>query len=172
MKTVYVLRHAKSAWDQTDLADHERPLNRRGREACESLASHVRRHHVEPALVLCSTARRARQTLDELTRHLGRQWPAEYRDDLYLAEARHMLAILRGLPDGQPSVMLVGHNPGMAELAEQLCRRPERQRLEALGAKFPTGALATFVFEVARWRDVAPGQGRLDSYVTPKSLAG
>lgn len=170
MKTVYLLRHAKSAWDKGDLADHDRPLSKRGREACDTLARYVRRRHVEPALVLCSTAKRARQTFEGIAERLGRTWAAEERDDLYLAEAPRMLALLRGLPDELPSVMLVGHNPGLAELAERLCQPAGRRRLAEVDGRFPTGALATIVFEAERWRELGVGEGRLDDYVTPGSL--
>jgi len=98
----------------------------------------------------------------------------EYREALYLAEAAKILAAIRGAPAAVPSLMMVGHNPGLEALATLLAREPvrrkERARHEALEEKFPTCALAILDFDVGRWRDVAPGTGKLVDFVRPKDL--
>ena len=110
---LYLLRHAKSSWGDAGLADHDRPLAPRGEKAAREVAEHARKRGIEPALVLCSTAVRARQTLAAFS-FAGR---VSYEDGLYGASAGDLVARLRRLPDELPEAMVVAHNPGLQELA-------------------------------------------------------
>ncbi len=98
----------------------------------------------------------------------------DYLESLYLAEPELILSIVRLAPDKTASAMVVGHNPGLEQLATLLAREPlkrkERDRFDAIEEKFPTCALAVLDFDVARWRDVAPGQGALTDFVRPRDL--
>jgi phosphohistidine phosphatase len=114
MKRIWLLRHAKSDWKDTALRDHERPLNKRGRHSAEEVAGTIRRESVAPDVVLVSTAVRATQTAEALGLTLSPE-PA-----LYNADVPALLDQLRALPDDASSVMLVGHNPGMEDLAGKL----------------------------------------------------
>jgi phosphohistidine phosphatase len=154
-RTVYLLRHAKSSWADSALADIERPLAPRGRKAAKKIARYLRDHDVRPELVLCSPAARARETLAAIGE-------GEIRPELYGASAAELLGVIRGLPDDASSVLLVGHNPGMEDLAAAFAPLP--------GERFPTGALATFAFDCAHWADVAPGGAELVDYVVPREL--
>ena len=154
-RTVYLLRHAKSSWDDPELADIERPLAPRGRKAAKKIARYLRDHDVRPELVLCSPAARARETLAAIGE-------GEIRPELYGASAAELLGVIRGLPDDVSSVLLIGHNPGMEDLAGAFAPLP--------GEKFPTGALATFAFDCERWAEVAPGGAELVDYVVPREL--
>jgi phosphohistidine phosphatase len=166
VRALYVLRHAKSSWDDPALADHERPLALRGQRAAKRIAKHMRRNEVEPELVLCSTATRARETL-ELLRPALRSAKVLLEDDLYGASADALLARLRRVPDDVRSVLLIGHNPGLQELALVLAREGEgRDRLET---KFPTAALATFTL-AEPWSRLSPGGAALAGYVVPRDL--
>jgi phosphohistidine phosphatase len=110
MKRLYLLRHAKSSWKDTSLPDHDRPLAGRGRRAAKAIARHMREQGIEPDLVLCSSARRARETLDRMEPAVGT--PAvRVEPDLYAASARALLERLRSVLDTVESVMLIGHNP-------------------------------------------------------------
>lgn len=165
MKRLVLLRHAKSAWDQPGLADPERPLNARGRAAAAVMAAHVERHLPSPAAILCSTASRTRQTLAEMELALGRPLPpACYDRRLYMAEPDALLAIIRNLDDALPTVMLVGHNPGLQHLAAWLAGGGPAS------GKFPTAALAVFDLAASRWRDIAPGGADLAARILPKDL--
>jgi phosphohistidine phosphatase len=167
MKRLYLLRHAKSSWKDTSLPDHDRPLAGRGRRAAEAIARHMREHGVEPELVLCSTARRARETLDRIEPALGS--PAvRVESDLYAASAPALLERLRGIPDTVESVMVIGHNPGLQELALELAR-PASAASE-LAAKYPTGALATLAFDASSWQELGRDTAELVELVRPRDL--
>src|SRR5262245_58948257 len=121
MQRLYLLRHAKSSWKDPDLADHDRPLARRGRRASGAIAAYLRERDIEPELVLCSSARRTRETLERLEPVLGS--PAvRIEPELYAAGASALLERLRRVPDAVGSVMLIGHNPGMEDLAIDVAR--------------------------------------------------
>lgn len=172
MKTLYLLRHAKSAWDPPGIADHERTLNSRGRAACVTLAHHLAAADITPDLVLVSDARRTRETWARIAEKLKPSFPMREVAELYLAEPRALRRILRGLDDALTSVMLVGHNPGLEDLAHALAGPGTAGTMRRMLEKFPTGGLATLVFATARWRDIAAENGRLEDFVTPASLAG
>ncbi len=163
MPTLYLLRHAKSSWDTLGLHDHERPLAPRGQKAAARMGEHLRAGGALPALVLCSTATRTRETLDLL----GLDAPVEYDDGLYDATEGELLDRLRRLPSSLESVMLIGHNPSVQELTLMLAR--EGDGLARIHDKFPTGALATLSFE-GDWSALAPHSALLVEFVRPKEL--
>jgi phosphohistidine phosphatase len=164
VKRLYLLRHAKSSWKQPDLADHDRPLAGRGRRAAKAIARHLDENDVEVELVLCSTARRARETLERIQPALGRA-SVRYEPELYGATADGLLERLHRVPDGVATVMLVGHNPALEDLARVLAgHAPE------LEPKFPTAALATLELPDGGWGDLAPGGARLIGVVRPREL--
>jgi phosphohistidine phosphatase len=168
MSTLYLLRHAKSSWDRADLADHDRPLAPRGRRATKRLAKHLRRAGISPSLVLCSSAERARKTLDGIAPGFEGEVPVQVDRTLYGASSDALLERLRALDDGLESVMLVGHNPAIQALALSLLGKGEE--LEPIERKYPTGGLATLTF-AGNWRDLEPGAAELAEFVTPNDLA-
>lgn len=169
-KQLFVLRHAKSSWDDPRLRDHERPLALRGRQAVRVLHDHVRSAGIEPALVLCSSAARTRETLE------GVQPGGEHRieRELYAADAGALIDRLRQVSDDVPSVMLIGHNPAMQLLVIRLANGSgldvDDSKLADVRRKFPTGGLATVEFDCA-WSELGPGRARLTDLVRPKLLA-
>jgi phosphohistidine phosphatase len=164
--TIHLLRHAKSSWKTGD-PDHERPLSGRGRRAAKAIRGHLREHGIEPELVLCSSARRTRETLERIEPALGAA-DVRIERELYGASSDALLARLRALPDAVGSVMLIGHNPALERLALQLARPgPERQELEE---KFPTAALATLELGASSWSALAPGTAELTAFVRPRDL--
>ena len=168
MKQLFLLRHAKSSWDDSELADHDRPLAPRGRRAVKLIAEHLRREGVTPALVLCSSALRTRETLEGIAPALGESISVQIEDELYAAPERRLLERLRAVEDGVASLLLIGHNPGVEQLALSLAGGG--QKLAVLSRKYPTGALATLEFS-GRWGDLRPGRAELTDFVTPKQLA-
>jgi phosphohistidine phosphatase len=163
VKYLYILRHAKSSWDDAELADHERPLAPRGERAAARIAEHVRGEEIAPALVLCSTALRARQTLAALLPVLAGDTEIRLEEALYGAGLDDVLARVREVPEAVPSVLLIGHNPTLHELARALTGREDA--LE----RFPTGALASVTFTTA-WAELAEGGGQLEGLVVPREL--
>jgi phosphohistidine phosphatase len=168
VKRLFLLRHAKSSWDDPGLDDHDRPLAPRGRRASALIAEHLRREQIGPALVLCSSARRTRETLERVMPALD---PAKARIErkLYGASCEDLLRRLREVPGEVESVMLVGHQPAIQELALRLAG--EGPELEAVRAKFPTAALATLTF-AGEWSELGHQNAELVAYVRPKQLKG
>ena len=131
------------------------------------MAEHLRSSVPHPDLVLCSSALRTRETLERMANAFGDS-EIEVEDELYGASEHELLQRLRAVADGFETVAMIGHNPGIHDLAIELAG--SGAELERMRAKFPTGALAVLAFDRA-WRDLAPGGGRLASFVTPKDLA-
>jgi phosphohistidine phosphatase len=168
MRRLFLLRHAKSSWEDPGLDDHDRPLAPRGRRAAKLIAEHLRRERTSPELVLCSSARRTRETLERILSSLGEEVPVEIERELYAASEKRLLERLRAVDDRVESVMLIGHNPGVEQLALTVAGSGEK--LEAIRRKYPTGALATLELS-GRWRELGPGSAELTDFVTPKKLA-
>jgi phosphohistidine phosphatase len=166
MQTLYLLRHAKSSWADPTLLDHERPLAPRGRRDAKRIAEHLLRLGVEPELILCSSAARTRETLDLMRPVLGAS-SVMFEDELYAASSAELLARVQLVPDAVASVMLIGHNPGLEQLALVLASSGDE--LGRLETKFPTGALATLALK-SSWSRVSPGDATLAAYVVPKDL--
>jgi phosphohistidine phosphatase len=170
-KQLFILRHAKSSWDDPGLHDHDRPLAPRGRQAVQVLHTYVRVHRIEPSLVLCSSARRTRETLEGVA-PTGQSLT---EPGLYTASAGGLLDRIRQIPAGTPSAMVIGHNPAMQMLVLKLAAtehahlEDEDCDLANVQRKFPTGALATIAFD-CEWRDLVAGAGRLTGLVRPKDL--
>jgi phosphohistidine phosphatase len=170
MLTLSLLRHAKSSWDDSSLDDHERPLNKRGEASAPRMGEFMALHGLHPDLVLCSSAVRARQTLDLVLPRLSVRPQVIYEDSFYLAAPSLMLARLNKIDAHLKHVMIVGHDPGLQGLALDLTGDGDPKLLQALAAKFPTAGLAVVRFRSRTWSKVAAGTGRLELFVTPKSL--
>jgi phosphohistidine phosphatase len=166
-KRLFLLRHAKSSWDDPGLADRERPLAPRGRRAAKAMGDHLRRKRIAPAVVLCSPARRAQETLERIAPSLGDDATVLIEPELYSASAGDLLERLRRLPDTTGSALLVGHNPAVQDLALTLAGGGPRRA--AMERKYPTAGLATLTFE-ASWSELDAGMADLVDFVTPKRL--
>ncbi len=160
---LWLLRHAKSSWDDPSLADERRPLSPRGRRSAALMRDHLERADARFDLVLCSTAERARQTLEGVLSAVGD--PAiEIESALYTFSGRALEERLRDVPTDAGRVLLVGHNPAIHELAVTLAATGDG--LDRLGARYPTGALAGIELPDGP----RPGTGRLIAFVTPREL--
>lgn len=172
MRQLLLLRHAKSSWDDAALPDKDRTLTPRGRRAAAAMRLAMRDLGLAPDLVLVSTARRTQQTLEALE-----PWDdtplIEPMDQLYLASASQLLASLRAVAETVRSVMVIAHNPGLHDLALELCGHPPptaaKDAADSLARGFPTAGLAEFVVSVP-WSRLAPGQARLVRFLTPRML--
>lgn len=172
-RTLYLLRHAKSSWDQPGQPDHERPLADRGRQAVELLRRHLAEQGIDPELILCSSARRTRDTLTGVLP--ARASEALIEPELFMVGADQLLRRLRLVDPAVASVMVVGHNPTLQMLtlnlagAEAEHRPADAEGLAEIRGKLPTGALVTLGFEVP-WAELAHGTAQLEDYVRPKAL--
>ena len=163
MRTLYLLRHAKSSWDDPALADFDRPLNERGRRSAPLIAGFMREKGIRPDLVISSPAVRARQTAELVAGTEGIDVPIKFDERIYEAHPLDLLKVVRGADESIAELMLVGHNPGLEELTERLTG--ERERL-------PTAALVRIELHADDWPQVEEGCGRLDWVVTPRALDG
>ena len=164
MKTLLVLRHAKSSWSDSALDDHERPLNKRGRRDAPRVGDLVREHGLIPDVVISSDAVRARLTAEAVVEAARYEGEILLDQRLYMASPADILSLLRTVREKAETVMIVGHNPGLEELVLQLTG--ERQDM-------PTAALARIVLPVDQWRDLTMSRrGTLGGLWRPKELMG
>jgi phosphohistidine phosphatase len=163
MKNLHLLRHAKSDWADESLPDTERPLAPRGIKAARQLAARLKGKPIEVDLVLCSTARRTRETLELIRPGLGKA-DIKFEDGLYGAGAEELIARLRRVPKKVDGVLVIGHNPGIEEAA-WLLLGPDRAP-----GHFPTGALVSMRFVVEDWRSIQEGGAEPLGFITPKDL--
>ncbi len=170
MKTIYILRHAKSSWADGSLRDHDRPLNARGRAAAPRVGAHMQGAGYLPDLVLCSTATRTMRTLDAVLSELEGEPAIEFQEELYLAGPSEMLDLVRSGSDTAESILLVGHNPGTGMLAAALSGDGPPESIHLMRSKFPTAGLAIIELNVNRWKDVVSGCGSLKEFVRPRDL--
>jgi phosphohistidine phosphatase len=170
VKVLYLLRHAKSSWDDPHVPDHDRPLAPRGRRAARKLAKHFTEANISPALVLCSTARRATETLAAILPSLVPAPDVRVEEELYSAASDELSRRVHEIPATVPSVLLIGHNPGIQSVALVLARDDDPTLIARLREKMPTGTLATLELD-GEWTDAAAGVARLVSFVIPREIA-
>lgn len=169
MKVLYLLRHAKSSWSDAGLDDQDRPLAPRGRAAAHSVAVRMRRLDRRPEIVLCSPSRRTRETLEPILKELTGAIDVRIEPGLYAADARRLLRRLRRIPEQTSSALVVGHNPGLQDLAVELLG-PGRVPPEMI-AKFPTAGLAVLRV-LGAWADLSAGTAELVEFERPADLPG
>ena len=175
-RTLVLFRHAKSAWP--DVPDHDRPLARRGIQAAPVMGRWLREAGLLPGQVLCSTARRARQTWQFAQAGLAATAPVTFDARIYEASATDLLALIREVPPAAGTLLLIGHNPATEDLALLLATPPGARAgpsgavpgdLERIRSKFPTAAIAVLEFP-GTWPGLAPGRARLTAFVSPRDL--
>jgi phosphohistidine phosphatase len=168
MLSLALLRHAKSSWDATDIDDSDRPLNERGRAAAPVMGNVLNELNFEPQLILCSSAKRTRETLALMQPSLKGSEETVFDDQLYLTSPETLYARLKAVPVGTKSVLMIGHNPGLHGLALMLLGTGDAKSISRLEDKFPTAALAIFTFPQVAWRDLTPASGRLEAFIAPR----
>ena len=168
MRRLILLRHAKAEPTST-AGDSERPLSAGGRRAAALMGEYLAREGMRPDLALVSFARRTRETWDLVRPALG-EVAVRFEDRVYEATAETLQALLGEMEPEFRTVLLVGHNPGLGNLASSLAGQGEPDQLRRLYGNFPTAAVAVLDFGFEDWRMLGPGFGRLERLVTPKTL--
>ena len=171
MRRLMLLRHAKSDWSTTGARDQDRALNRRGREAMPRIAAYMARNALVPDRVMCSTAKRARETFDLLAAELPTKPPTDFDERLYMAEPEAILELVREVPRTVHSLLVIGHNPGLQQAALLLIASGDVDTRERLHEKFPTAGLVVIDIAADDWRKTHAHGGRLDRFITPELLA-
>ncbi len=161
MKNLIVIRHAKSSWDNPELEDHERPLNKRGNEDSLLMANVLKQYNLHIDKIFCSTAQRAKSTIEILTRELGiENNRIEYINELYNGSRRDILNFLKKLEDKPSSVAIVGHNPGLTDLVHFL--------LYDFDHELPTCSVVNINLDIEKWSELKSGLGTLVFFEYPK----
>ena len=159
MRTLYLLRHAKSSWQDESLADFDRPLKKRGREAAKLVGKLIASEKVSDLLIVSSSAQRTRETTELVLKSVKAE--VLHDPEIYEADLPSLLEVLSRLSDDRKTVILVGHNPGMEILVRYLTREV---------AVMPTAALAKIVIDNSSWKALSEGCGRLEWLTTPKDI--
>jgi phosphohistidine phosphatase len=171
MKKLTLFRHAKSGWDDPVTRDFDRPLNARGRRAAVRMGQYIRDHRLHFDRITGSPAVRVVETLEYAANGLGEMVAPAWDRRVYLASAVSLLEVIHDTPEPAESLLLVGHNPGLEDLALMLT--PDRagdENRDQVEEKFPTAAIAEIEFDVDRWEDVKVGGGAITRFVRPRDL--
>lgn len=170
MLTLILLRHAKSSWNDPSLSDHDRALNSRGVAAAPLMGRAMAKHGLDPDLVLCSTARRTRDTLALVLPALKAEPKIIYEDQLYHASAAEMLTLLHGVGAPATQLLMVGHNPEIHGFALDLIGSGAKHLRDRLAAKLPTAGLVVIRFPGGGWSSVTINSGKLELFLTPRDV--
>ena len=169
MKTLTLLRHAKSNWDDPVSRDIDRPLNERGRRAARTVAEEMRALGLAFDRAVASPARRVVETIEEVAGVLGPLDP-QYDQRLYLAAPDTLLDVIRATDDGVRRLLLVAHNPGLEMLALRLARKGAGGLRAEIEVKYPTGPVAEIELPVKSWADVKEGEATITRFIRPRDL--
>ncbi len=169
MKTLTLLRHAKSGWDDPVARDFDRPLNPKGHRAAQAVGRYMKAIGLGFDHVVASPAVRVIETLAEVEQSYGSDLAPDWDQRVYLASVATLLDIVHELPDAADRVLMVGHNPGLEELVLALIPDDDQLR-DDVEVKFPTASLAEMRFEVERWADLKSGTGQLVRFTRPRDL--
>lgn len=171
MRRLMLLRHAKSDRSAPGARDRDRPLDARGKSAAPRIGAYMTRHSLMPDHVLCSPARRTVDTWSLVAEAFAKPPVVDFDDRLYDASANTILDVVRETGAEIHSLLVIGHNPGLQDLAGLLIASGDLEARERLHEKFPTAALLVIDFAFDDWRKLHRRAGRLDRFVTPRSLA-
>jgi phosphohistidine phosphatase len=170
VKTLTLLRHAKSGWDDAIARDFDRPLNPKGRRAAQTIGREVRRLGLAFDHVVASPAVRVEQTIDGVESGYGRALSPAYDRRIYLASAGSLLDVVRETPDEYARLLLIGHNPGLEDLVLLLAPDEPGSLRDDVEEKYPTATLAELTFAVDAWADIAERAGTLTRFIRPRDL--
>lgn len=169
-KTLYLLRHAKAENGASSQDDKSRGITARGIKATEYIGKYMRERQIEPQKVLCSSAIRTTETLMKIEHACNQTFPVEYSDKLYHASAAEMLNVIAQVDASVNALLVVGHNPGIHELAMKLAKAGDESLIDKMAIKFPTCAIATFTCHMPDWGTLRQARTELVDFVSPKML--
>jgi phosphohistidine phosphatase len=174
MKALYILRHGKASWAAQDSQDFDRNLTPGGRQDAAKMGAYCAENSLVPMIALVSAAQRTRETFDHFSQNLAKAGTpipeVHFEPDLYLATTQQIYEQLWLLPPTAPSVLVIGHNPGLHEFVMRYCPDDAAIDLARALTDFPTTALAALNFDIDSWQDIDSAKGRLSRFVVPKDL--
>tara|TARA_Y100000590_G_scaffold220753_1_gene249830 strand:- start:1392 stop:1904 length:513 start_codon:yes stop_codon:yes gene_type:complete len=170
MKTIFLLRHAKSSWDNTKLEDFDRPLATRGIKSCKKIGKFFKKKKLVPDIVYCSTAVRAKQTWDLINRIVEKKKNIIYEDQLYMANSSIFMNFVKKTNDNFKTLMIVSHNPGIENFAIELIKNKESDFYKDINLKYPTGGIAIINFKLKHWSKMNYETGDIYEFIKPREL--
>ena len=162
MKTIYLIRHAKSGWNQPDTRDFERALSKRGKKDLNTIGSYLALRGIKPDVILSSCALRAQQTADILSQKINSDSKKYYLKELYLSSLEEMKEIIMAQESSVKTIFLVGHNPQLHELANSF--------IDEHINKLPTLGIVAIDFDISDWSEIEDEKGKLDFFIFPKQF--
>lgn len=170
MRTLYLLRHAKSDWNGEISADFDRPLSKRGFSAAPRMGQFMAESKLIPDRILCSAAKRTRQTLSALQPHFGDEIDIQITDRIYSGNAMDYLNLIRSEGGDCRSLLVIGHNPSTQGLALALSGKGEQTMRDQMAMKYPTAGLCVINFDIEHWSEIGEGLGDLVLFTTPNLI--
>lgn len=170
-KTLTLLRHAKSGWDDPVARDFDRPLNKRGEKAARLIGQYMKQHDMRFDCLIASPAVRVIETLDHVADGYGEHLEPVWERRIYLASSATLMDVLRDRDDDVQNVLMVGHNPGMEDMVLDLVPEGKDDALrDQIYEKYPTAAIAQIEIDIGSWKDIECGKGTLKLFVRPRDL--
>ena len=170
MKTIFLLRHAKSSWDDPRLNDLDRPLASRGIKSSKKIGKYLKKNKLTPDIVYCSSATRAKQTWELVNRIVEKKKNVKYINKLYMANSSDFMDVIKKTDNDFKSLMLVSHNPGIESIAIELSKNENNKFHQIINIKYPTGALAIIKFNLSDWGKINYKKGEIYEFIKPKEL--
>tara|TARA_Y100001970_G_C14159549_1_gene817679 strand:+ start:832 stop:1407 length:576 start_codon:yes stop_codon:yes gene_type:complete len=169
-KSLILMRHAKSSWDNSYKDDFDRPLNSRGKENAQMVAKHIHSLGFKPELTLCSSAARCKQTLELIIPYFPTKMHIRYLDELYLAPERTILEMIKSIELSINQMLVIGHNPGLSDLSQSLIYSSNKKNDYFETQQFPTSAASIFEMSINNWLNLKLSDSKIIDFVTPKKL--
>ena len=170
MKTIFLLRHAKSSWDNLNLDDFDRPLSNKGIKASKKIGNYLKTNKFVPDIIYCSTAKRAKQTWELTNIIIKKKKNILYKDNLYMANLSEFMKIIKKTKNKFKNLMIVSHNPGIESLAIELSKNENNKFHQIINIKYPTGALVVIKFNLNDWGKINYKKGEIYEFIKPKEL--
>lgn len=167
MKKLYLLRHAHAASGDGNIEDQDRPLNEVGHKECKTVGQYLKEQSINPDLVLCSSAKRTRETIALVIEAAGINPPVNYLKELYYNSTDAIYQILGEVDDQVDSVIIVSHNPSIHQCAVSLVKEGDTDLIMKMNGKFSPASFASFSLPIDSWDEIRPGSATLDHFVTP-----
>jgi phosphohistidine phosphatase len=170
MKTLTLLRHAKSSWHSGAETDFDRPLNKRGHKAARTIGRELKAQGLAFDSVIASPAARVVETVSGVSEGYGQAIEPAFDERIYMASAAALLKLVRETDDAADRLLVIGHNPGLEALAMLLTRDDGDGLRREMAAKYPTATVAEIALPIDHWRDAAAGHGELARFIRPRDL--
>ena len=170
MKTIFLLRHAKSKWGDPNISDFDRPLADRGIKSAKKIGKYLKKKNYTPNVVYCSSALRAKQTCECINRIIKKKKNIIYKKDLYMSDSGTFIKFLKNTKDKYNSAMIISHNPGIENFAIEMIQNKDNEIYDNINAKYPTGGLVIIKLKNSNWSKLKFESGEVCEFIKPREL--